>query len=91
MTPDPAMWKMLEQYKELRAEKDRREAKGKHWGHKFSAVGEFLVSNGMKIADFSELPTTTELIETQRELSLLYDQIACLRRELQQKGMGDYL
>jgi hypothetical protein len=91
MTHDPANWTMLEQYKELRAQRDQREAKAKVWGQRLTSIGEMLVSGAITSVDLSPLPEKIELVEVQRELSLLYDQIAYLRRELRNKGMGDYL
>jgi hypothetical protein len=84
MTHDPANWTLLEQYKELRAKRDQRQTKLRHWGSELTSVG-YLLTSGVTTLDLSKLPEKTEISETQR------DQVAYLERELRQKGMGEYL
>jgi hypothetical protein len=86
---DAANWKMLEQFKQLRAERDQREALARHWGNIFTSVGELLASGVLRGVDISKLPEKTAMLEAQQELSLLYDQIANLRRELSRVGMSN--
>ena len=80
MTVDPATWKMLEQYKAIRTERQP-----------MTAIGSLMAGSGVQGLDLSKLPDKSELLETQHELSLIYDQIGYLYRELHQKGMREYL
>ncbi len=90
---DAANWRILQQYKQLRAEKDQREAMAKNWGCALVSVGEPLACCGGIITrlDLSKLPERTAMQETQRELSLPNDQIASLRKELQRVGLSEFL
>jgi hypothetical protein len=88
---DARNWQTLQQYKQLRAERDQRENMARHWGNIFVSKGELLVSGGITVADLNDIPEKTAMLETQRELRLLHDQIASLRKELEQKGMRELL
>ena len=89
---DAANWQILQQYKQLRAERDQRETQARNWGFAMQSIGEVLVSGGVTAnLDFSKLPEKAALLETRRELNLLHNQIASLRQVLQRAGMGDLL
>jgi hypothetical protein len=88
---DAAHWQTLQQYKQLRAERDRREAMARQWGNVLVSVGELLESGGIAASDPSKLPDKTVMLETKHELSFLYDQIAGLRKELKRAGMEEFL
>lgn len=88
---DASHWQTLQQYKQLRAERERREASARQWGNNLLSVGEIMVSGGITIADLTTLPEKTTILETQRELKLLHEQIANLRKELERHGMGELL
>jgi hypothetical protein len=89
---DATNWQLLRQYKELRAEIGQRETQAKNWGHAMQRIGNLLASGGISAnLDFASLPDKSGIFETRQELSLLYDQIAGLRRSLERVGMAGLL
>ncbi len=90
---DAANWQILNQYKLLRAEKTQREKLAGSWGHFLVSVGNPLSSCGgiLHSLDLSRLPEKSELLEAQRELRVLNDQVAFLREQLRRAGMADLI
>jgi hypothetical protein len=90
---DATNWQLLRQYKQLREEKATREAIAGGWGDMLVSIGQVLSSSGGSIVslDLSKLPRETTMLETQRELKVLNNQVADLREKLRHVGMGDLL
>ena len=74
-------------------ERTKRESLAGIWGDALFSVGTKLSSCGALIAsvDLSEIPEKTAMLEAQRELLMLNEQIAECRKQLQLAGMDTLL
>lgn len=90
---DATNWQTLTQYKNLRTEKERREAIAQNWGSNNFGTIQALASCGgiLPNLNLSAFPEKREMLEAQRELELLNEQIKNLREALKRAGMGDLL
>ncbi len=90
---DASNWQSLQSYKALRAEKERRESVAQQWGQELARISSGLSSCGglLPKIDFSAYPEKRDVLEAQRELQLLNEQIASIRRQLNDTGMGNLI